>query len=143
MRLEVADPPLVSGYAGELRQVFDNLIENAIDALSAGGTIWVRARDRRVGRTQHLVVRVCDNGEGIPSRLRLKIFDPFFTTKPKTGSGLGLWVTREIVQKHGGTIRVRSTHSPRRHGTIFTIVLPTLPAEVPEPRRNVIPFRLA
>jgi PAS domain S-box-containing protein len=125
LKLEFDNPPLVYGYAGELRQVFDNLIENAIDALSPGGTILVRARARRVGETQQLVVHVCDNGEGIPRRLRIKIFDPFFTTKPKTGSGLGLWVTREIVQKHGGTIRVRSTHSPQRHGSIFTIILPT------------------
>ena len=69
LRLEIKDPPLVSGYAGELRQVFDNLIENAIDALSAGGTIRVRARGRRVGPTQRLLVSVCDNGEGIPRPL--------------------------------------------------------------------------
>ncbi len=129
LKLEINDPPLVSGYAGELRQVFDNLIENAIDALPAGGTIRVRTRGRRVGQTQQLMVRVCDNGEGIPRRLWFKIFDPFFTTKTKTGSGLGLWVTREIVQKHGGTIRVRSGDTEQRHGSIFTIMLPTSPSD--------------
>lgn len=125
LQLDINDPPLVMGFAGELRQVFDNLIENAIDALSAGGTIRVRARARRVQGRQRLVLSFCDNGEGVPRRLWFKIFDPFFTTKSKTGSGLGLWVTREIVQKHGGTIRVRSSHNEHRHGSIFTITLPT------------------
>ena len=141
--LEVKDAPLVSGYAGELRQVFDNLIENAIDALSAGGEIRVRARSRRVGPTQRLVVSVCDNGEGIPRRLWFKIFDPFFTTKGKTGSGLGLWVSREIVKKHGGTIRVRSAYSPQRHGSIFTIVLPTSASESSEAQRKGGSLRVA
>ena len=136
LRLEVDDPPLVSGYAGELRQVFDNLIENAIDALSAGGKIRVRARGRQVGQTQQLMVRVCDNGEGIPRRLWFKIFDPFFTTKAKTGSGLGLWVTREIVHKHGGTIRVRSAHTEQRHGSVFTLILPTVAGDNSESQRT-------
>ncbi len=138
LKLEINHPALVSGYAGELRQVFDNLIENAIDALPTGGTIHVRTRGRRVGQTQQLMVRVCDNGEGIPRRLRFKIFDPFFTTKTKTGSGLGLWVTREIVQKHGGTIRVRSAQTPHRHGSVFTILLPTTPEEKLEPQHKGI-----
>ena len=136
LRLEVKDPPLVSGYSGELRQVFDNLIENAIDALGNGGIILVRARARNAGGKEQLIVRVCDNGEGIPRRLWFKIFDPFFTTKAKTGSGLGLWVTREIVHKHGGTIRVRSSHRPQRHGSIFTIVLPAISAEDAEGNKS-------
>lgn len=143
LRLEVEGSPLVSGYAGELRQVFDNLIENAIDALSAGGTIRISTRVRRFGGMQHLVVRVCDNGEGVPRRLWFKIFDPFFTTKPKTGSGLGLWVTREIVRKHGGAIRVRSAHTPQRHGSIFTISLPTIPEQNVEPQHTTPSLRIA
>ena len=75
---------------------------------------------------------VCDNGEGIPRSLLFKIFDPFFTTKPKTGSGLGLWVTREIVHKHGGTIRARSTRARQRHGSVFTVILPTSQSESPK-----------
>ena len=132
LKLEFDDPPLVSGYSGELRQVFDNLIDNAIDALPAGGTIRVRARAQCSGRDKRLVVSVCDNGEGIPRQLLFKIFEPFFTTKPKTGSGLGLWVTREIVQKHNGTIGARSSRSRNRHGSVFTISLPTSHSDIPE-----------
>lgn len=142
LKLEFDNPPLVSGYAGELRQVFDNLIENAIDAMSAGGSIRVRARGQGVGQSKKLAVSVCDDAEGIPRPLLHKIFDPFFTTKPKTGSGLGLWVTREIVQKHGGTIRARSSHTPRRHGSVFRIILPTTPIEA-EPQRRGVSLRVA
>ncbi len=132
LKLEFDAPPFVSGYSGELRQVFDNLIDNAIDALSAGGTIRVRARGQGSGNDKRLVVSVCDNGEGIPRQLLFKIFEPFFTTKPKTGSGLGLWVTREILQKHGGAIRARSSQSRKRHGSVFTISLPTSQTESPK-----------
>jgi PAS domain S-box-containing protein len=142
LRLEFEDPPLVSGYSGELQQVFDNLVENGMDALSSGGTIRVRARGYRMGESDGLLVSVCDNGEGIPRRVLFKIFDPFFTTKPKTGSGLGLWVTREIVQKHGGTIRVRSVDEGPRHGSMFSITLPTTPINKPEPQRKAVSFRV-
>ena len=143
LKLEFGHPPLVSGYAGELRQVFDNIIENAIDAMALGGTIRVRARGQRAGKSQQLVVSVCDNGEGIPRGLLFKIFDPFFTTKPKTGSGLGLWVTREIVRKHGGSIRARSSHGQQRHGSVFSIILPTSPIENVQPQRRDVSFRAA
>lgn len=143
LKLEFNNPPRVSGYAGELRQVFDNLIENATDALSLGGTIRVRARGQRNGKSRQLIVSVCDTGEGIPRALLQKIFDPFFTTKPKTGSGLGLWVTREIVQKHGGTIRARSKRAGQRRGSVFTITLPTVPTDNPGPKRRDVAFRAA
>ena len=116
--------PTVNGFAGELRQVFENLIQNAIDALGRGGAILIRGRSRHTRNGDRLVINICDNGDGIPRRLLPKIFDPFFTTKLQTGSGLGLWVTRGIVQKHGGTIRVRSSQTRTRRGTVFTIVLP-------------------
>jgi signal transduction histidine kinase len=70
-----------------------------------------------------------------------KIFDPFFTTKPKTGSGLGLWVTREIVQKHGGTIRARSTRTRQKHGSVFTIMLPGPGSVMPRPAAHRLPNR--
>jgi signal transduction histidine kinase len=138
--LQFNDPPRVSGFSGELRQVFDNLIENAVDATPSGGAIRIRARGQRTGQSQELLVSVCDNGEGIPRSALFKIFDPFFTTKPKTGSGLGLWVTREIVQKHGGTIRARSSHTGHRHGSVFTVILPTSPTETPAPQRRGVSF---
>ncbi len=142
LKLEFGDASRVVGYSGELRQVFDNLIDNAMDALPPGGTIRIRARTQRSAQPQRVVVSVCDNGEGIPRALLRKIFEPFFTTKPKTGSGLGLWVSREILHKHGGTIRARSSRSRKRHGSVFTVILPA-PVSSPEPRSQDVPTRAA
>lgn len=114
----------VRGYAGELRQVFENLVENAIDAVGEGGTIIVRARSCGHPGKEKLLVSVCDNGSGIPKGVLSRIFEPFFTTKMQTGSGLGLWVSRGVVQKHGGTIRVRSSENAKKRGTVFTVTLP-------------------
>jgi two-component system, chemotaxis family, CheB/CheR fusion protein len=125
--------PLVNGYAGELRQVFENLIENAIDATGDYGHIRVRTRAHGRGENRKVVVSVCDTGTGIPRDVIQRIFDPFFTTKLKTGSGLGLWVTRSIVQKHGGTIRVRTSESSNKRGSVFTVVLPVCKAARLEP----------
>jgi signal transduction histidine kinase len=108
----------VRGFAGELRQVFDNLIDNAIDAVPLDGRIVVNARMEN----NRVVVRVCDNGSGISSEFMPHIFDPFFTTKSEKGSGLGLWVSRSIVEKHGGSIRVQCNRDP--HETVFTVELP-------------------
>jgi PAS domain S-box-containing protein len=111
----------VKGYAGELRQVFDNIIENAIDAVPAGGHIHARGRTFGAPGAQRLCVSICDDGPGIAPDIMHRIFEPFFTTKLNSGSGVGLWVTHGIVMKHGGTIRVRSS---RRIGTVFTVTLP-------------------
>ncbi len=128
--------PTIQGYAGELRQVFENLIENAIDAVKPGGLIRIRTRSRGGSAREKLVVSILDNGQGIPGSVLLKIFDPFFTTKLQTGSGLGLWVSRGIVQKHEGTIRVRSSQATNHHGSVFTITLPvsTLQSEDQQPK---------
>jgi two-component system, NtrC family, sensor kinase len=110
----------VNGIAGELRQIVSNLLANSIDALASEGTIHVRT-SCDVARTGFVRLTVADNGCGIqPEHLR-SIFEPFFTTKKEVGTGLGLWVTRQIVEKHGGRIRVRS-HLGR--GTTFTVYLP-------------------
>jgi PAS domain S-box-containing protein len=116
--------PLIRGYAGELRQVFENIIENAIDALPSEGTIWVRTRLLGQGDTQRVAVSLGDNGAGMPRFVMAKIFDPFFTTKLQTGSGLGLWVARGIVQKHDGVIRARTRGRGIHHGSVFTVTLP-------------------
>ena len=122
MQLEAATP--IEGCAGEIRQVFENLVENAIDATRELGAIRIRARTRGSGDSGKLVVSICDNGEGISRPTMQKIFDPFFTTKLQTGTGLGLWVTREIVQKHSGSIRARSSNSGPCRGSVFTVTLP-------------------
>lgn len=131
----------VKGYAGELRQVFENLIENAIEAVGHGGHIRVRARlqGTRGSERECMIISVCDDGPGIPPRVKPRIFDPFFTTKLQTGNGLGLWVTREVIRRHGGTIRVRSSEDRGRHGSVFTIQLP-VSATAPRQKTNVTAY---
>jgi PAS domain S-box-containing protein len=118
---------LVPALAGELRQVFANLIVNAIDALPQGGKIIVHVCGSRDWSSSRKGVRVCiaDSGPGIPAELQRQIFEPFFTTKGNKGTGLGLWVAAGIVAKHMGNIRLRSSRRERCHGTIFSIFLPS------------------
>ncbi len=112
----------VLGTAGELRQVLSNLVANGIDAVPQQGTIQVRVRPVSVnGHAPAVRVTVADNGGGIAFQDLKKIFEPFFTTKRSFGTGLGLWVTKEILKKHGGSIRVRSRLGA---GTVFTVCLP-------------------
>jgi len=109
---------------GELRQVFTNLILNAVEALPLGGEI-------RVTVTHDIYksaacVTIADNGPGIPPGVREKIFQPFFTTKLTKGTGLGLWISQGILRKYGGSIRMRTCSDPaRRTGTAFRVCLPS------------------
>jgi signal transduction histidine kinase len=125
LRLERAladDTPKVSGYAGELNQVWTNLLDNAIDAAPEGGLVRVEAcRDSATSAA----VRIIDNGPGIPTELQARIFEPFFTTKPVgQGTGLGLdIVERIVVQQHGGSVEVDSV--PGR--TVLIVRLPVAP----------------
>ncbi|HEU5400857.1 MAG TPA: PAS domain S-box protein [Terriglobales bacterium] len=110
------------GLAGELGQVLSNLLENAIDAVDQDGEIIVRTRD--LNDSGNILISVCDNGTGMSATTAERIFEPFFTTKNSRGSGLGLWVTRGIVEKHNGSLRLRTSQSARHHGTIFSVILP-------------------
>ncbi|HLK06876.1 MAG TPA: ATP-binding protein [Candidatus Angelobacter sp.] len=114
----------VMSYEGDLRQVFTNLLSNAIDATPPGGKIIVRERDVTDWRSGKRGVRVtiADTGHGMSAETRKMIFDPFFTTKGITGTGLGLWVSAEILNKHGATIRVRSSRKQPGQGTVFSIL---------------------
>lgn len=117
----------VTGYEGELRQLFSNLIANAIDAVSTGGTVKVRmvqTQEWSDGFRCGVRVTIADNGSGIAAENREQVFEPFFTTKKDQGTGLGLWVSHEIVQKHGGAMRLRSWTTPGKSGTVFMIFLP-------------------
>ncbi|HLY41846.1 MAG TPA: ATP-binding protein [Terracidiphilus sp.] len=116
-------------FAGEIRQVIANLVGNAIDATSAGGRLIVRARRSRSwkdGGGHGVRITVADTGTGIEAQFRQRIFEPFFTTKEDTGTGLGLWVSREIILKHQGLVHVRSrdgaTGGPT--GTVFQLFFP-------------------
>ncbi|WP_182276134.1 ATP-binding protein [Granulicella sp. 5B5] len=113
------------GLQGEIRQVFSNLLVNAIDA-STRSTIHIRGRRRRQCTVEGIDVVIADHGEGIPVAVRRQLFTPFVTTKETAGTGLGLWVTRGIVEKQGGSVRFRtSTTVPT--GTIFRVFLPVRP----------------
>jgi PAS domain S-box-containing protein len=108
-------------YDPALRQVFANIIGNALEAMEVrGGRITVRARLRG----DSVIVTVCDTGHGIERANLSAIFEPFFTTKGERGTGLGLWVTRGIIEEHGGKLQLRSKTSGRHHGTTFRITLP-------------------
>ena len=114
-------------FPGELRQVFVNLIGNAIESMPEGGLLNIRVRPATDWRTGSRGVRVtvADTGSGMSEETRKHIFKAFYTTKGADGSGLGLWVTANIVRKHEGSIHVRSSHM----GTVFTLVFPYRGAE--------------
>jgi signal transduction histidine kinase len=114
---------------GELRQVFVNLLSNAVEATPPGGQLVVRIRSsfswRPTGPIRGARVSVSDSGRGIPPEFRKRIFEPFFTTKAhETGNGLGLWVVQDLIEKQGGTMRMRSSLLPGWQGTTFSIFLP-------------------
>jgi len=116
-------------FAGEVRQVIANLVGNAIDATSGGGRLIIRARRSRNWKDRrHKGVRitVADTGTGIERELRHRIFEAFFTTKEETGTGLGLWVSHEIILKHQGLVHLRSRDgaSGCPTGTVFQIFFP-------------------
>jgi signal transduction histidine kinase len=116
MNLE-RDLPAVHGFGGELNQVWSNLIDNAVDAVDEGGQIEITAGRER----DRVVVRVIDNGCGVPVEVRDRIFDPFFTTKPVgKGTGLGLDIVRRLLQRHNGQIELES----RPGRTEFRVTLP-------------------
>lgn len=117
----------ITALVGELRQAFSNLIGNAIDAMPGGGTLVIRARQTHAWNQAHppgIRITMLDTGSGIEQQHRKNLFQPFFTTKEDVGTGLGLWITRSIIEKHGGTIRVKSRTGPTDHGTAFSIFLP-------------------
>jgi len=116
----------IKGFPGELRQVFSNLIINALEAMGRDGRLVVHIYPTRNSGTSKDGVRVviADTGPGIAAEVRRQIFEPFFTTKGEKGTGLGLWVTHGIVQKHGGAIQVRSSTRANNSGTVFSLVFP-------------------
>ena len=121
---------VIQGYPNELKQVFLNLIGNAIEAMREGGRLRIRVDEQTEQRTgrRGVKVSVCDTGSGIDSRYAKRIFEPFFTTKDAKGTGLGLWISRGIVQKYDGTIRFRSLHYVSGQATCFSVFIPTTPA---------------
>jgi PAS domain S-box-containing protein len=124
----------VAAFPAELRQVFTNLIANAAEAASPGGKITVSITPQPSGvdatgnkMQAGAIVTIADNGTGIAEEIRTHLFQPFFTTKGERGTGLGLWVSRGIVNKHGGTISLESDTSEVSHGTVVDVFLATNP----------------
>ena len=121
-------------FENDIRQVLNNLIANAIDAMRGGGQLIVRAHQAHNPHTGSPGIRltIADTGHGMSGAVQRRIFEPFFTTKDMNGTGLGLWISEGIVQRHHGRLTVKSSQGERIHGTVFTLFLPTMAASEAE-----------
>ncbi len=125
-------PPdlIIHGFPAELRQVFSNLLANAAEAGGSGSVVTLSAdfqpdhvAQGSQRREPGVLVSVADQGPGVPAEIQAKLFQPFFTTKGEQGTGLGLWVSRGIIIKHGGEIALASSCMPDHHGTVVSVFL--------------------
>jgi PAS domain S-box-containing protein len=127
-------------FENDIRQVLNNLIANAIDAMRQGGRLIVRAHDATDYSPGYpeprrgIRITIADTGHGMSPTVRRRLFEPFYTTKDLNGTGLGLWISAGIVTRHQGRITFRSSEHPVHHGSIFTLFLPCVdaPAELVE-----------
>jgi PAS domain S-box-containing protein len=131
---DLPSPISVSAFPAELRQVFTNLITNAAEAAGPEGKVHISIEPQTQGQDPSghklqagATILITDNGPGIPEDIQPHLFQPFFTTKGEQGTGLGLWVSRGIVNKHGGTIKLTSDTGDSHHGTIASVFLATNP----------------
>ncbi|HYX53495.1 MAG TPA: PAS domain-containing protein [Candidatus Limnocylindrales bacterium] len=117
---------LVYGFPSELKQVFLNLVGNAIQAMPEGGRLRLRVAEHKNGdpKSRGVLISVCDTGSGIKPEDAKHLFEPFFTTKSTKGTGLGLWISKGIIQKYDGMIRFRSVSIGGRKATCFSVFLP-------------------
>jgi signal transduction histidine kinase len=137
---DIPNPIVVDAFPAELRQVFTNLITNAAEAANSGGEVRISASALQAGinsaglkMSSGALIIIADNGSGISDEVRPHLFQPFFTTKGERGTGLGLWVSRGIIHKHGGTIDLASDTDESAHGTVVSVFL----AEKPTINTNV------
>ena len=129
VKLRIRETPVAMLFEGDVRQVLNNLVRNAYDAMPKGGKLHVRLRPARCPRRNlpGLRISVADTGTGFLAKMKTHLFEAFQTSKEVTGTGLGLWVSKGIVDKHGGHIQMKSKlqeHSPEFHGTLFSLWLP-------------------
>jgi signal transduction histidine kinase len=117
----------ITAFRGDLVQVFSNLISNALDAMGPGGTLSLSAFARDGG----VEFQITDSGTGISLANQQRIFDAFFTTKTDVGTGLGLWVVKDLMEKFGGTIELKSSTEPPNQGTSFILFIPSLVTHEP------------
>jgi signal transduction histidine kinase len=114
----------ICAYPGQIRQIFSNLVINALEAVEKGrGQIVVRSRPGKKNQIPGVEVIVADNGPGLPTSSK-RVFEPFFTTKHGKGTGLGLWITHHLINKNGGRIKIRSSSAPGRSGLCVSVFLP-------------------
>jgi two-component system NtrC family sensor kinase len=124
---DIDSPLLIQGFPAQLRQVFSNLVRNAIEASYPGGRLRIKISASKLGPNldqKAVRITIADNGVGIPVENRNRVFDAFFTTKDLKGSGIGLWLSTSIVHEHGGHLRLRSSTHTARSGTCLSVVLP-------------------
>jgi PAS domain S-box-containing protein len=127
IKWEMRQDAQVYAIESEVRQLVANLLNNSIEATFSNGTVWVRVsagRSREDETVTGARITIADSGPGIEARHRAKLFEPFFTTKREVGTGLGLWISKGIVDRHGGSIRFRSSVEKGRSGTAFMVFLP-------------------
>jgi signal transduction histidine kinase len=120
IRKDMPDMLVGSIYPGDFLQLVSNLVRNAAEALPVGGTMCLRLR--AAGKNGRLTV--ADNGRGIPPSIRARLFEAFQSSKADAGNGLGLWICKAIVEKHGGRIHWRSSTAGRFQGTTFSVSIP-------------------
>jgi signal transduction histidine kinase len=119
--------PPITAMAGELRQVIVNLVGNAVDAMRGGGILKIRidrSTEHSNGARPGMRLTIADSGSGIPPEIKNRLFEPFISSKGETGTGLGLWVSSEIIRKHGGSIKFKRSSLSPLTGTVFSILLP-------------------
>jgi PAS domain S-box-containing protein len=122
--LRFNDPQPLVASKGELLQVFSNVIANAIDSMGQEGVLYIATRKVIGPKGEGLEVTIRDNGSGIKQENLPKVFEPFFTTKDERGTGIGLWVTKQLIESRGGDISVESSIEPQHSGTTVTIFIP-------------------
>jgi signal transduction histidine kinase len=117
---------------GEILQVFSNIIANAIDAMPQGGVLNIAIRKLMNSGGDGIQTVIRDNGVGIETKHLERVFEPFFTTKIDIGTGIGLWVSKQLIEKRGGQISIASSTEPGNSGTSITIFIPLIaPSRAP------------
>ena len=124
VQVDLAECPPIHGMQGELKQLVANLVSNAADAVGKGGKIRIAASPASLGNEKGVEIKIADNGPGVPAENRAHIFEPFFTTKEDVGTGLGLWVCKEIAERHGGKVQLSLNKDSGLGGAVFTVFLP-------------------
>ena len=127
MDVRIENESEVECMPGEMQQIFANLVGNAVEAMAGAGKLRIRVRpslDWRDRKTEGMRVTICDSGVGMDRATKARVFEPFFTTKAETGTGLGMWVVMQLVERHHGHVRVWSSQRPGSEGTTFSVFLP-------------------